>query len=112
MSAVSCSSNAPTGRRPVGLAARNSSLAASRHCPQGRRAGPFMGPHELRSFQRLHADPRCRGRAADIAVRDGEAILLRAGNTSDVEGLDRGRATILVAYDVMDLDGHDVRPEP
>jgi bifunctional non-homologous end joining protein LigD len=48
-------------------------------------------------------------------VIDGEAILLRPDNTSDFEGLRsrRGQAeAILVAYDVMEVDGQNVRPEP
>src|SRR4051794_14414393 len=49
------------------------------------------------------------------AVLDGEAILLRADNTSDFEALRsrKGQAeAILVAYDLMEMDGKDVRPEP
>ena len=53
--------------------------------------------------------------AVDSAVLDGEAVLMRRDNTFDFEGL-RSRqgqaAAILVAYDVMELDGQDVRPEP
>src|SRR6478609_5274602 len=49
------------------------------------------------------------------AVLDGEAILLRPDNTSNFDGL-RSRqgqaAAILVTYDVMEVDGQDVRPEP
>ena len=51
----------------------------------------------------------------DSAVLDGEAILLRADNTSDFEALRsrEGQAeAILVAYDIMEADGQDVRPEP
>ena len=51
----------------------------------------------------------------DSAVLDGEAILLRPDNTSDFEGLRsrQGQAeAILVAYDIMEADGQDVRPEP
>ena len=51
----------------------------------------------------------------DSAVLDGEAILLRADNTSDFEGLRsrQGQAeAILVTYDVMELDGADMRGEP
>jgi bifunctional non-homologous end joining protein LigD len=50
----------------------------------------------------------------ESAVLDGEAILLRADNTSDFDGLRsrEGQAgAILVAYDVMELDRQDVRPE-
>jgi bifunctional non-homologous end joining protein LigD len=51
----------------------------------------------------------------ESAVLDGEAIVLRPDNTSDFEAL-RSRqgqaAAILVAYDIMEADGQDVRPEP
>jgi bifunctional non-homologous end joining protein LigD len=50
----------------------------------------------------------------DSAVLDGEAVLLRSDNTSDFEGLRsrHGQAdAVLVAYDVMEVDGKDVRPE-
>jgi bifunctional non-homologous end joining protein LigD len=50
----------------------------------------------------------------DSAVLDGEAILLRPDNTSDFEGLRsrQGQAeAILVAYDIMEADGQDLRPE-
>jgi bifunctional non-homologous end joining protein LigD len=56
--------------------------------------------------------PPCRSIAP---VLDGEAILLRPDNTSDFDGLRsrQGQAeAILVAYDVMEHDGQDVRPEP
>jgi bifunctional non-homologous end joining protein LigD len=49
------------------------------------------------------------------AVIDGEAVLIRTDNSFDFEGLRsrRGQAeAILVAYDVMELVGQDVRPEP
>jgi bifunctional non-homologous end joining protein LigD len=50
----------------------------------------------------------------DSALLDGEAIILRADNTSDFEAL-RSRqgqaAAILVAYDLMELDGQDMRHE-
>jgi bifunctional non-homologous end joining protein LigD len=49
------------------------------------------------------------------AVLDGEAILLRPDNTSNFDGLRsrQGQAeAILVAYDIMEADGQDVRPEP
>src|SRR3954463_12103217 len=52
---------------------------------------------------------------ADSAVLDGEAIVLRPDNTSDFEALRsrQGQAeAILVAYDVMEVDGQDMRPEP
>jgi ATP-dependent DNA ligase len=42
-----------------------------------------------------------------------EAIVLRPNNTSDFEALRsrRGQAeAILVAYDIMEVDGQDVRP--
>jgi bifunctional non-homologous end joining protein LigD len=48
-------------------------------------------------------------------VLDGEAIVLRADNTSDFEALRsrQGQAeAILVAYDIMEADGQDVRAEP
>jgi ATP-dependent DNA ligase len=48
-------------------------------------------------------------------VLDGEAVLLRSDNLSDFEGLRsrQGQAqAILVAYDVMEIDGQDMRPEP
>src|SRR4051812_1487645 len=51
----------------------------------------------------------------ESAVLDGEAILLRPDNTSNFDGLRsrQGQAeAILVAYDIMELDGQDVRPEP
>ena len=46
---------------------------------------------------------------------DCEAIILRPDNTSDFEALKsrQGQAeAILVAYDIMEMDGQDVRPEP
>jgi bifunctional non-homologous end joining protein LigD len=46
---------------------------------------------------------------------DGEAVLLRSDNTSNFDGLRsrQGQAeAILVAYDVMEVDGADMRPEP
>jgi bifunctional non-homologous end joining protein LigD len=50
----------------------------------------------------------------DNAVLDGEAVLLRRDNSSDFDRL-RSRegqaAAILVAYDLMELDGQDMRPE-
>ena len=51
----------------------------------------------------------------DSAVIDGEAIVLRPDNSSDFEALRsrQGQAeAILVAYDLMEADGQDVRPEP
>ena len=51
----------------------------------------------------------------ESAVLDGESILLRPDNTSDFEALGsrQGQAeAILVAYDIMEMDGQDVRPEP
>jgi bifunctional non-homologous end joining protein LigD len=50
----------------------------------------------------------------DSAVLDGEAIVLRPDRTSDFEALrsPHGQAAaVLVAYDLMEVDGHDVRPE-
>jgi ATP-dependent DNA ligase len=51
----------------------------------------------------------------DCVVLDGEAVLLRSDNTSNFDGLRsrQGQAeAILVAYDVMEVDGEDMRPEP
>jgi len=51
----------------------------------------------------------------DSAVIDGEAMLLRSDNTSDFDGLRsrQGQAeAILVACDVLEVDGQNVRPEP
>jgi len=51
----------------------------------------------------------------ESAVLDGEAIVLRPDNTSDFEALRsrQGQAeAILVAYDIMEADGQDVRPGP
>src|SRR3954467_8052668 len=51
----------------------------------------------------------------ESAVLDGEAILLRPDNTSNFDGLRsrQGQAeAILVAYDIMEADGQDLRPEP
>jgi bifunctional non-homologous end joining protein LigD len=48
-------------------------------------------------------------------VLDGEAVLLRSDNTSNFDVLRsrQGQAeAILVAYDVMEVDGADMRPEP
>ena len=49
----------------------------------------------------------------DSAVLDGEAVLLRSDNTSDFEGLRsrHGQAdAVLVAYDVMEVDGKECGP--
>ena len=57
--------------------------------------------------------PRIRDAVA--ALLDGEAVLMRPGKTFDFEALRsrQGQAeAILVAYDVMEVDGQDVRPEP
>jgi bifunctional non-homologous end joining protein LigD len=51
----------------------------------------------------------------DTVVIDGEAILLRPDNTSNFNGLRsrQGQAeAILVAYDIMEANGQDLRPEP
>jgi bifunctional non-homologous end joining protein LigD len=51
----------------------------------------------------------------DSAVLDGEAILLRPDNTSNFDALRsrQGQAeAILVAYDIMEANGQDIRPEP
>ena len=63
--------------------------------------------------------PRIRDAGAALPVESavlyGEAIVLRPDNTSDFEALrsrqGQGEA-ILVAYDIMEVDGQDVRPEP
>ena len=63
-------------------------------------------------FQGFHPHPGCGRRAA---VLDGEAVILRPDNSFDFEAL-RSRQgpaeAILAAYDVMEVDGQDVRPEP
>ena len=46
---------------------------------------------------------------------DGEAVVFRPDNTSDFEALRsrEGQAgAILVAYDLMEANGQDIRPEP
>ena len=49
----------------------------------------------------------------DSAVLDGEAVVMRPDNTSDFDCGREGQAeAILVAYDIMEADGQDVRPEP
>jgi bifunctional non-homologous end joining protein LigD len=51
----------------------------------------------------------------ESAVLDGEAILLQPDNTANFDGLRsrQGQAeAVLVAYDIMEADGQDVRPEP
>ena len=51
----------------------------------------------------------------DSAVLDGEAIVLRSDSSSDFEALKsrHGQAeAILVAYDIMEVSGQDIRPEP
>jgi bifunctional non-homologous end joining protein LigD len=48
-------------------------------------------------------------------VIDGEAVVFRPDNTSDFEALRsrEGQAgAILVAYDLMEANGQDIRPEP
>jgi bifunctional non-homologous end joining protein LigD len=48
-------------------------------------------------------------------VLDGEAIVFRSDSSSDFEALKsrHGQAeAILVAYDIMEMDGQDIRPEP
>lgn len=50
----------------------------------------------------------------DSAVLDGEAVVLRPDQTSDFGALGSPQgqaAAVLVAYDLMEVDGHDVRPE-
>jgi bifunctional non-homologous end joining protein LigD len=49
------------------------------------------------------------------AVLDGEAIVFRSDSSSDFEALKsrhRQAEAILVAYDIMEVDGQDIRPEP
>ena len=51
----------------------------------------------------------------ESAVVDGEAIVMRSADRCDFEALRsrQGQAeAILVAYDIMEHDGQDVRPEP
>jgi bifunctional non-homologous end joining protein LigD len=51
----------------------------------------------------------------DSAVLDGEAVILRPDHSFDFEALRsrQGQAeAVLVAYDIMEVDGQDVRPEP
>ena len=51
----------------------------------------------------------------ESAVLDGEAIVMRSADRCDFEALRsrQGQAeAILVAYDIMEVDGQDVRPEP
>jgi bifunctional non-homologous end joining protein LigD len=51
----------------------------------------------------------------DSAVIDGEAVVMRRDNSFDFEALRsrHGQAeAIPVAYDIMEADGQDVRPEP
>ena len=74
--------------------------------------GPGPRPITPRNFTRI----RDAVAALPIAcVVLNEAVLLRCDNTSNFDGLRsrQGQAeAILVAYDVMALDGQDVRPEP
>ena len=76
-----------------------------------------MGPHNVATIRNTFT--RIRDAVAalpvDSAVLDGEAIVLRPDNSSDFEALRsrQGQAeAILVAYDIMEVDGQDVRPEP
>jgi len=49
----------------------------------------------------------------ESAVLDGEAIVMRSADRSDFEALRsrQGQAeAILVTYDIMEVDGQDVRP--
>jgi bifunctional non-homologous end joining protein LigD len=51
----------------------------------------------------------------ESAVLDGEATVMRSADRCDFEALRsrQGQAeAILVAYDIMEVDGQDVRPEP
>jgi bifunctional non-homologous end joining protein LigD len=66
-----------------------------------------------KAFTRIH--DAVAALPVDSAVIDGEAILLRPDNSFDFEALRsrQGQAeAILVAYDVMEVDGQDIRPEP
>jgi ATP-dependent DNA ligase len=56
--------------------------------------------------------PQILSRLVDSAVLDGEAILLRPDNTSTFDALrsrQRQAEAILVAYDIMEANGQDVR---
>ena len=80
------------------------------------RTGSRLWARTTSDYSKAFLHPRCPRRAAGhSAVVDGEAIVLRPDNTSDFEALRsrEGQAeAILVAYDIMEVDGQDVRPEP
>jgi ATP-dependent DNA ligase len=72
-----------------------------------------------RLWARTTSDSRIRDAVAALpvesAVLDGEAIVMRSADRCDFEALRsrEGQAeAILVAYDIMEADGQDVRPEP
>ena len=75
-----------------------------------------MGADHVRLFEGIHA--HSRGVAAlpvESAVLDDEAIVMRSADRCDFEALRsrEGQAeAILVAYDIMEVGGQDVRPEP
>ena len=53
--------------------------------------------------------------SVDSAVLDEEAIVMRSADRWDFEALTSRQEqaeAILVAYDIMEVDGQDVRPEP
>jgi bifunctional non-homologous end joining protein LigD len=66
-----------------------------------------------KAFTRIH--DAVAALPVDTAVLDGEAVVMRPDNSFDFEALRsrQGQAeAILIAYDIMELDGQDVRPEP
>ena len=116
--ASSClaSPRSPTGRHPA--------LVAARDQFDGYRVIARKDGEQVRLWARttsrlFKAFTRIRDAVAalpvDSAVLDGEAVVLRPDNTSDFEALRsrHGQAeAILVAYDIMEVDGQDIRPEP
>jgi bifunctional non-homologous end joining protein LigD len=117
-SASSClaSPRSLTGRRPVALWSHEIKF-------DGYRVIARKDGEQVRRWARTPSDyskafTRIRDAVAalpvDSAVIGGEAVLMRSENTFDFEGLRsrRGQAeAILVAYDIMEVDGQDVRPE-
>ena len=76
-----------------------------------------MGAHHERLHEGFHTHPgRCRRAAGrDRTVIDGEAIVMRSADRCDFEALrsrEGQREAILIAYDILELDGADVRQEP
>jgi bifunctional non-homologous end joining protein LigD len=104
-----------TGRRPGPLAGRDQVRRVSR---RARKDGERVRLWARTTSDYSKAFTRIRDAVTalpvECAVLDGEAIVLRLDNTSDFEGL-RSRqgqaAAILVADDVMEVDGQDMRPE-